>query len=97
MGRSLHPALYFAQSLAEKKIDLGHLPAPTTEDDLYGLGLSICELYTGEMPHGEYASDDEVVKETLLEGGTGVDSTKIDDEDVRDVVKGLFRQGGAHV
>jgi serine/threonine protein kinase len=36
----------------------GSPPPPVIEDDLYGLGLSIWQLYTGGIPHEDIAGDD---------------------------------------
>lgn len=88
---------YLSPNRWRKEAEMDRWPAPTREDDLYGLALSMCELYTGKMPHGEDAQDDETVGETLLEEGTGVDLMEVEDEDVRDMIRGLLRQGGALV
>jgi hypothetical protein len=38
-------------------------PPPTIEDDLYGLGLCIWQLYTTKIPHEDIAGDDLELKE----------------------------------
>lgn len=74
----------------------GEMPPPTKADDLYALGMSIWELYTGKMPYGEFAQDDNWLREELPKGKT-VDVMEVDDEEVREVIKGFLRQGGAHI
>jgi hypothetical protein len=71
-------------------------PPPTVEDDLYGLGLSIWHLYTGQMPKGDLAGDDEGLKERQQRGET-VDVASVDDPEAREIVRGLLRRGGARI
>ena len=66
---------------------------PTTSDDIYALGLSIWELYTGK----EALSDElENIEEVLQERRT-VDVMEVEDREVRDLIRGFLRQGGALV
>ncbi|KAK3900092.1 hypothetical protein C8A05DRAFT_46004 [Staphylotrichum tortipilum] len=67
-------------------------PPPVLEDDLYGLGLSIWQLYTGETPHGEAAGDDIELKEKQRKGET-VDAAAVLDQEAREIVTCLLRQG----
>ena len=69
-------------------------PPPTVEDDMYGLGLSIWQLYTGEIPHGDIAGDDLELKERQRKGET-VDVAAVQDPEARGVITGLLRRGGA--
>ncbi len=69
-------------------------PAPVVEDDLYGLGLSIWQLYTGEIPHGDMAGDDLGLKERQRRGET-VAVAKVEDLEARGIITGLLRGGGA--
>jgi serine/threonine protein kinase len=74
---------------------MGWDPAPPTgEDDLYGLGLSIWQLYTGKVPHGDIAGDDLGLKERQRYGET-VDVAEIDDLEAPEITTGLLRCGGA--
>jgi serine/threonine protein kinase len=72
----------------------GAYPPPTIEDDLYGLGLSIWELYTGKMPFKDVYIDD--IISVLQQGGT-VDVNEVGDKDVRAVICTYLRYGGARV
>lgn len=38
-------------------------PPPIVKDGIYGLGLSIWQLHTGEIPYGDVAGDDLELKE----------------------------------
>jgi hypothetical protein len=69
---------------------------PIIEDDLFGLGLSIWQLFTGRVPHGDMVQDDIGLREKQLRGET-VDVTEVDDREARDVITGLLRQGGARI
>jgi serine/threonine protein kinase len=71
-------------------------PPPIIEDDLFGLGLSIWQLFTGRVPHGDMVQDDMGLREKQLRGET-VDVTEVDDREARDIITGLLRQGGAHI
>lgn len=85
---------YVSPNRRRREEDLGRDAPPRKEDDLYGLGLSIWSLYTGHVPFEEIAQDDLALREVLLRGDT-VDVDLIDDEEIRDIVKGYLRQGGA--
>lgn len=78
------------------EVEMDRIPPPTKVDDLYGLGLSIWELYTGVMPLEDLAQDDVELRERLPKGET-VDVMAVDDVEVREVIKGLIRHGGAQV
>ena len=68
-----------------------YLP-PTVSDDLYSLGLSIWEIYTGKVPFdGEY--DDDIIR-TLLDGRT-VDINLVSQPNVREIIRRYLVQGGA--
>lgn len=69
---------------------------PDIEDDLYGLGLSIWELYTGKVPWGGKHWDDVVVA-PLLKAGQTVDVGEVGDEAIREVIRGYLRYGGAMI
>ena len=71
-------------------------PPPTVEDDMYGLGLSIWQLHTGEIPHGEVAVDDVELRERQRKGQT-VDVAAVQDSEAREIITNLLRQGGAHI
>ncbi|KAH6847122.1 kinase-like domain-containing protein [Chaetomium sp. MPI-CAGE-AT-0009] len=75
----------------------GHDPSPPiVEDDMYGLGLAIWQLYTGEMPHAEYAMDDMELKERQRKGET-VDVAAVQDPEAREIITNLLRMGGARI
>lgn len=95
MGWSGNHALRLTKR-QRKEDGLDYYPAPTIDDDLYGLGVSIWELYTGKIPHGDDAEDDVALKDILLRGET-VDLMEVADEEARDIIRDLLRQGGAHV
>ena len=72
--------------------DADHLLPPTPSDDLYSLGLSIWEIFTGKRPFdGVY--EDDIVKE-LMGGGT-VDITLVSQPHVREIIREYLVQGGA--
>ena len=87
---------YVSPNRRHREEDLGRDAPPRKEDDLYGLGLSIWSLYTGQVPFEEIAQDDLALREVLLRGET-VDVDLIDDGEIRDIVKGCLRQGGARI
>lgn len=87
---------YVSPNRRRREEELGRDAPPGNEDDLYGLGLSIWSLYTGQVPFDEIARDDLALREVLLRGET-VDVDLIDDEEIRDMVKGYLRQGGARI
>lgn len=72
------------------------LPPPVMEDDLYGLGLSIWQLYTGGIPHDEVVGDDLELREIQQKGET-VDVEEVDDLEARGIIMGLLRGGGARI
>jgi hypothetical protein len=69
-------------------------PPPVVEDDLYGLGLSIWELYTGKVPFDGVYEDD--VREAIKAGQT-VDVMEVTDLAVRGMICQYLRCGGARV
>jgi len=69
-------------------------PPPIIEDDLYGLGLSIWQLYTGKTPHEDLAGDDLDLKEKQQNGET-VNVAEVHDEEARGIITTLLRKGGA--
>lgn len=87
---------YVSPNRRRREEELGRDAPPRKEDDLYGLGLSIWSLYTGQVPFEEIAQDDLALREILLRGET-VDLGLIDDTEIRDIVRGYLRQGGACV
>ncbi|KAK0220998.1 kinase-like domain-containing protein [Armillaria nabsnona] len=56
------------------------LPPYSKTDDLYATGMTVWEIYTGEMPYGE--ADEDVV-EDLIRLGIRVDLSLIDNTEVR--------------
>ncbi|KAK2752448.1 hypothetical protein FQN54_008110 [Arachnomyces sp. PD_36] len=73
----------------------GRDPPPTVEDDLYGLGLSIWEMFVGEVPFKDVYMDD--ILDTAKKGET-VDISRVgDDEGVKETVRKFLRCGGARV
>jgi serine/threonine protein kinase len=74
--------------------DFFHTGAPPTpSDDICDLGVSIWELYTGKEAFiHEFNNIEELLKERRT-----VDLMEIEDQDVRELVKGFLRQGGALV
>ncbi len=71
-------------------------PPPTVEDDLYGLGLSIWQLYTGRIPHEDIIGDDLDLRERQRRGET-VDVAVVRDQEARDIIIRLLRKGGARI
>ncbi|AEO71252.1 uncharacterized protein THITE_2123440 [Thermothielavioides terrestris NRRL 8126] len=69
---------------------------PIVEDDMFGLGLSIWQLHTGETPHGEFADDDIELKERQRKGQT-VDVAAVQDPETREIITSLLRMGGARI
>ncbi|KAK3297363.1 kinase-like domain-containing protein [Chaetomium fimeti] len=72
------------------------LPPPTVEDDMYGLGLSVWQLYTGKIPHGDVVGDDLELKERQRQGQT-VDVGIVQDPEAREIITTLLRRGGARI
>ncbi|KAF7511481.1 hypothetical protein GJ744_004670 [Endocarpon pusillum] len=66
---------------------------PTPSDDIYTLGLSIWELYVGKQALIEELDN---IEKVLKERRT-VDLTEVEDQDVRELIRGFLRQGGALV
>ena len=87
---------YVSPNRRRREEDLGREVPPRKEDDIYGLGLSIWSFYTGKIPFEDIAQDDLALREVLLRGET-VEVDLIDDGDIRDLVKGYLRQGGARI
>jgi serine/threonine protein kinase len=71
-------------------------PPPIVEDDMYGLGLSIWQLHTGEIPHGDVAGYDVELKERQRKGQT-VDVAAVQDPEAREIVTNLLRRGEARI
>lgn len=71
-------------------------PPPIFEDDLYGLGLSIWQLYTGKVPNEDVAGDDLGMREMQLKGET-VDVAEVEDLEAREILTELLRKGGARI
>lgn len=67
---------------------------PMKEDNLYG--LSIWSLHTGHIPFEEIARDDLALREVPLRGHT-VDIDFLEDEEIREMVRGYLREGGARI
>lgn len=72
----------------------GQEPPPTVEDDLYGLGLSIWELYKGKIPFEDWYMDDIL---DYVKTGKTVDIDEVEEEDVREIIRKYLRYGGAKV
>jgi serine/threonine protein kinase len=69
-------------------------PAPEVEDDLYALGLSIWELYTGKVPFDDVYEDD--IREMVSAGQT-VNVEEIQDETAKAYIYEYLRPGGAKI
>ena len=69
-------------------------PPPTKEDDLYALGLSIWELYTGKTPQPNEDFEDFAL---FIKSGKTVNVNEVDDEEVRGIIRKYLRYGGAKV
>jgi len=69
---------------------------PIIEDDLYSLGLSIWQLYTGRTPHEDMVCDDLGLKERQRNGQT-VNVAEVGNPEARDIIAKLLRQGGARI
>lgn len=69
-------------------------PPPTVEDDLYALGLSIWELYTGKVPFADMYEDD--IRD-LLKAGQTVDVGEVAEEAARAVICEYLRYGSVRV
>ena len=67
---------------------------PRVDDDLYGLGLSIWQLFTRQFPFEEWYEDD--IVEVLRDGGT-VDVGLVHEPHVREIIKNYLRRGGARL
>jgi serine/threonine protein kinase len=77
----------------------GNFQPATISDDLYALGLSIWAVYTRQVPFEEgYLTG----RETrplweLVKSRRTVDVFEVDDVEVRSLIRGYLRQGGALV
>ncbi|KAK4122162.1 hypothetical protein N657DRAFT_672778 [Parathielavia appendiculata] len=71
-------------------------PPAIIDNDLYGLDLSIWQLYTGRILHGDLGGDDVDVWARQLNGET-VSVTEVQDWEVRSIITNLLRQGGARI
>ncbi|KAF3919955.1 hypothetical protein AA313_de0206397 [Arthrobotrys entomopaga] len=69
--------------------------APTMFDDWYSLAMTVWSLYTGEIPFEDVDEGDEM-EEVHAERRT-VDLMRVEDEEVREWIRGILRQGGALV
>lgn len=67
--------------------------APTPSDDIYALGLSIWELYTGKPPLSDEIHN---IEEVLKERRT-VNLMEVEDPETRWLIRLFLRQGGALV
>lgn len=66
---------------------------PSVQDDMYGLAITIWELYTGRGALRDVFDD----LETLIPQGYTVDVYAIKDKEVREWVKGVLIAGGAKI
>jgi hypothetical protein len=73
------------------------LAPATISDDLYALGLSIWAVYTRKNPFEEILKDRLVCMEDILRERRTVDVMEVDDVEVRSLIRGYLRQGGALV
>lgn len=87
---------YTSPNRRRREEDFGRDAPPRKEDDLYGLGLSIWSLYISQVPFEGVPRDDFALREVRLRGET-VDIELIHDQEIRVIVKGFVRQGGARV
>jgi len=74
----------------------GNPPPPIFKDELYGLGLSIWQLYTWRIPHEGIAGCGMELKDRRTIGGT-LDMAEVDDEEARGMITKLLRTGGARI
>jgi serine/threonine protein kinase len=72
----------------------GSDPPPTIEDDLYALGLSIWELFTGKIPFENDYIDD--ILNTVKAGQT-VDVNEVKEEEARGMICKYLRHGDAKI
>ncbi|KAL2201122.1 kinase-like domain-containing protein [Corynascus similis CBS 632.67] len=71
-------------------------PPPTIEDDMYGLGLSIWQLHTGGIPHGDIAGDT-LELEGRQEKRQTVNVAAVQDPEACEIITSLLCRGGARV
>ncbi|EFR01609.1 hypothetical protein MGYG_04612 [Nannizzia gypsea CBS 118893] len=69
-------------------------PPPAIEDDLYGVGVTIWELYTKKMPFEDWYIDDIMWH---LNSGKTVDVSEVEDLEVQDIICEYPRNGGAKI
>jgi Protein kinase domain len=72
----------------------GHAIPPTVVDDLYALGLSIWQIYSGRIPFDGFVQDE---IEALLSQDQAVDLDLITDDEIKEIVADYLRAGGADV
>ncbi|KAF3282236.1 hypothetical protein TWF970_001649 [Orbilia oligospora] len=68
---------------------------PTKADDLYALAISVWELYTGKVPFEGIESGEEIRSHHST--GQTVDLTEVQDDETREWIRGILREGGALV
>lgn len=69
-------------------------PAPDPQDDLYALGLTMWQLYTGKYPFKDWYCDDIY---DYVQSGKTVDVAEVEDESARKIIREHLRYGGAKV
>ena len=84
---------YMSPLRCRKWPDMWAIP-PTIEDDLYALGLSIWELFTGKVPFENEYMDDFL---SALKTGQTVDVSEVKEEDVKGIICKYLRYGGAKI
>ena len=72
--------------------------APRERDDRYSQGISIWRMWTGkDVEEQMKAMDENGYVEDVVQRGVMMDLDAIDDEGVREIVRQLWREGGATV